>query len=77
MSSTNQSSNQSSNQSAYGSSQNYENRQAPTSSQWSKPDVSYMNSAPNSAPTTSVSSQNYENRQVPTTSSQWSKPYMP
>ena len=62
--------------------QTYDNRQAPTtSSQWSKPDVSYMNSAPNSAPnsasTTSVSSQNYENRQAPTTSSQWSKPYMP
>lgn len=73
MSSSNQSSNQNS-QSAYGSSQNYENRQAPTtSSQWSKPDVSYMNSAP----TTSISSQNYENRQAPTTSSQWSKPYMP
>lgn len=74
MSSSNQSSNQSYNQSAYGSSQTYENRQAPTtSSQWSKPDVSYMNSAP----TSSVSSQNYENRQAPTTSSQWSKPYMP
>ena len=59
-------------------SQTYENRQAPTtSSQWSKPDVSYMNSAPNSVPTTSISSQNYENRQAPTTSSQWSKPYMP
>ena len=73
------SSNQSTQQNYY---QTYENRQAPTtSSQWSKPDVSYMNStpnsAPNSAPTTSISSQNYENRQAPTTSSQWSKPYMP
>ena len=75
MSSSNQSTQQNSQQNY---SQTYENRQAPTtSSQWSKPDVSYMNSAPNSAPTTSISSQNYENRQAPTTSSQWSKPYMP
>ena len=71
MSSSNQSTQQNS---QHNYSQTYENRQAPTtSSQWSKPDVSYMNSAP----TTSVSSQNYENRQAPTTSSQWSKPYMP
>ena len=71
MSSTNQSSqsSQSFNQSSL---QPYENRQAPNSSQWSKPDVSYMNSAP----TTSISSQNYEKRQAPN-SSQWSKPYMP
>ena len=75
MSSSNQSTQQNSQQNySYGSSQTYENRQAPTtSSQWSKPDVSYMNSTP----TTSISSQNYENRQAPTTSSQWSKPYMP
>ena len=38
MSSSNQSSNQTASQSTYGSSQTYENRQAPTtSSQWSKP----------------------------------------
>ena len=64
-------SNQSSSQSNQSSSQNYENRQPSSSSQWSKPDVSYMNLTP----TVSISSQNYENRQAP--SSQWSKPYMP
>jgi len=54
-------------------SQTSQTSQAPNSSQWSKPDVSYMTSTP----TVSISSQTYENRQPPPTSLQWSTPYMP